>query len=595
MTHRLLRCVICLSVVATVVPAAPALAEPASPPTLTAGHRVFLSRIARRTLRDVALGRVKYEPEYIPAALESLTLEAVVRVRQGGLLIVESNGGPAPVAEAVRDAAFAAATIWATAEPIDVELLPSLIIEIEVVGPPEPIDLDVDWTKPRAVDPFIEPGVHGVVLSGPRIHRRFCPTEVFTNDMVMADALELLARNVLSNPSQVRQTQLQRFRTLHWYQASSRAEPVALHRGLTIVPPSAVSERELDECIDRLATYMCYRQQASGLFAYLYEPAWDRYSEDNNIVRQVGATAAMAFHAQWSGKAASHGAADLGIRYHLAGLTDFAGVENGAFVATADGQNKLGVTALLTIAMAQHPDAKQYADVRERLVNGMLALQQPSGVFVTAFPPADKVTAQDYFPGEALLAMAQHYSHMPNARILDAFDRAISFYREYFRNRPSPAFVPWQVQAYTLMACHGKRRDYVDYVFELTDWLADKQLDSADCPWPELRGGIAAYQPGRAGVATAAYLEGFADALALAREVGDVARAQRYERVMRGAVRFVMQLQVRPEEAYFIRSPRDAVGAIRTTPSLNLLRIDHCQHALVGLIKARQTLFGDDD
>ena len=145
------------------------------------------------------------------------------------------------------------------------------------------------------------------------------------------------------------------------------------------------------------------------------------------------------------------------------------------------------------------------------------------------------------------------------------------------------------------MAKHTKRKDYIDFVFELTDWLAEMQLNESDCPWPEMQGGIAPYQPGRAGVATAAYLEGFADALWLARSVGDRERAERYEKVVRSAARFVMQLQVRPEEAYFIRSPQDAVGGIRTSLALNLLRIDHCQHALVGLIKARQVLFPDTD
>ena len=85
------------------------------------------------------------------------------------------------------------------------------------------------------------------------------------------------------------------------------------------------------------------------------------------------------------------------------------------------------------------------------------------------------------------------------------------------------------------------------------------------------------------------------DALALARETGDQERAQRYEQVVRGAARFVMQLQVKPEEAYFVRSPQDAVGGVRTTPALNLLRIDHVQHALVALIKARKVLYRDHD
>ena len=134
-----------------------------------------------------------------------------------------------------------------------------------------------------------------------------------------------------------------------------------------------------------------------------------------------------------------------------------------------------------------------------------------------------------------------------------------------------------------------------DANLELADWLADKQLTRANCKWAEMWGGVAAYSEGRAGVATASYLEGFADALLLARSVGDVERARRYESLVRGAARFVMQLQVRSEEAYFMRSPQDAVGGIRTSPSLNLLRIDHGQHAIIGLIKARQVLFPERD
>jgi hypothetical protein len=243
--------------------------------------------------------------------------------------------------------------------------------------------------------------------------------------------------------------------------------------------------------------------------------------------------------------------------------------------------------------MAEHPEPELYASTREQLINGMLLLQRPSGMFVTAFRPDVEVQAQDYFPGEALLAMAADYRLNPSIRILEAFHQAISFYREYFRGGPSPPFVPWQVQAYTLMAEQSKRRDYIDYVFELVDWLARMQLNRSNCEWPELWGGISTYQPGRVGVATAAYLEGFADALKLAKAVNDAERSERYERVVRQAVRFVLQLQVRPEEAYFIRSPRNAIGGIRTSPSLNRLRIDHCQHALIGLIKAREALFLD--
>jgi len=564
-------------------------------PKISDIHRSFLSRVARRTLRDAVLGRDMYEPGYVPAALGGLTCEVAIRLRQRGYLRAAGTAGPSPVTRATRDAALAAYHILGDVEGPNLALVNELLIEIEVVGSPEPIPLDNDWTRPRAVDPYIEPGVHGIVLLGPDAQHTLLPTEVFTSDRIVADILEEWAKSTQADPSRISKTRLMRFRTAHWYQPAFDDTVVSLHRGLTLVPPGAVSPQGLDAAIDTLAQYMAYRQLASGLFTYQYEPGADRYSEEDNLVRQVGATAAMAEHATFSAKSASLAAADAGINYHLQGLTDISDVTTdlgeAAFIATADKRNKLGVTALLTIAMARHPHHERYASTREKLVNGMLSLQRPSGMFITAFPPAEKVDAQDYFPGEALLAMAMQYEHEPSSRILEAFDRAMTFYRAFFRESPSPAFVPWQVQAYSLMAGHGKRRDYIDYVFELTDWLAAKQLDPANCQWPEMWGGIASYQKGRAGVATAAYLEGFADALALAREVGDVDRAARYETLVKEAARFVMQLQVRPEEAYFIRSPQDAIGGIRTAPALNLLRIDHCQHALVGLIKARRVLF----
>jgi AMMECR1 domain-containing protein len=568
------------------------LAQPPVP-TISQTHRAFLSRVARRTVRDVVLGRKTYEPQYIPESLQKMTAEVVVRLNHHGYLLGTAGGGPGPIAPTIRDAALKAATSLVANDAVDLDLANKLLIEIEVVGTPQLIEVEGDWTRPRVMDPFVEPGVHGLVLIGPTVRHRFCPTELFTTDLTLADALTRLAQASHTDQAALANVRLMRFRSVHWYEPGPNDPVVSLHRGLTIVGPEEVTPEILDQSIARLAEYMAYRQLDTGLFAYQYEPGRDRYSAEQNLVRQVGAVVAMSVHAKSSGKSASLAAADLGIRYHLQGLARLPGADDATYIATADGRNKLGVTALLCLAMAEHPATQRFEEQRQGLINGILWLQQPTGMFLTAFPPALSVNAQEYFPGESLLAMAVDYSHKPTARVLDAFHQAITFYREYFRGTGSPAFVPWQVQAYALMARHSKREDYADYVFELTDWLAEKQLTRSNCPWPEMWGGIAAYGEGRAGVATASYLEGFAEALALARFVGDAERVKRYETVVRRAARFVMQLQVRPEETYFMRSPQDAVGGIRATPSLNLLRIDHCQHALIGLIKARQVLYPD--
>ncbi len=569
----------------------PANAQQAVLPELSPEHKAFLSTVARRTVRDAMLGRPAYEPSYVPAELQAVSAQIVVRLRQRGYLHDAGASGVSPIALAARDAAVAAVARLAAERKGDVDLANELLIEIEVVGPPEPIDAKVDWTEPRAVDPYIEPGVHGFLVAAPEASFRFCPTEIYMTDRIVADALDEMARQVAGSRAKVSEVKLFRFRTLHWYETHNRGEVVSLHRGLTVLPQAEVRADRVRECIDRLAEYVAYRQLDSGLFSYQYECGADRYSADDNAVRQAGTVSAMAWHAAYSKRSASRAAADLGLRRLLTWKVDVPEPAGVSFLATPDGLNKLGVTALTAIAMAKHPEPAVYADVRKRLITGMLSLQRPSGMFATAFPPAQEFGAQDFFPGEALLAMALHYELEPDARVLEAFDRAIGFYRERFRESPTPAFVPWQVQAYTVIARHSRRDDYTSYVFEMTDWLAAMQLTPDNCEWPELWGGIASYQPGRVGVSTAAYLEGFTDALALARLVGDEERARRYEQVVRLATRFVMQLQVRPEEAFFIRSPRDAIGGIRTTPTLNLLRIDHSQHALIALIKAHEALF----
>lgn len=558
-------------------------------------HRRFLSSIARRTVRDAALKRPEYEPGYVPKLLQQQQAEVVVRLREGGFLITYAAAGPKPLAHAVRDAALIATRQLATFEDFGLDFANDALIEIEVIGQRESFEVRGDWTQPRVIDPFLEPGVHGLALDGKHGRHRFSPTELITKELVLADALTQWAKTSRTNPSELADVKLARFRTQQWYQPQVGADIVSLHRGLVAVPMESITPQRLDQSIEQLVDYMLNRQLDSGLFRYLYLPSRDEYSEEDNLVRQAGATMAMAMYGRVGNHRPAMIAADRAIRFHLQGLNLVPGDESAAYIATKDQSNKLGLTALICLALGEHRHAEQYAGVRAKLVKGMLHLQRPSGMFITAFPPATKIDAQEYFPGEALLALASHYAHDPSAEILDAFSKALSFYHDYFRRTPAAAFVPWQVQAYARMARFTRRRDYVDFVFELCDWLAEKQLTRTNCEWPELRGGIAPYGNGRVGVATAAYLEAFADALVLARDVHDEQRVRQYTQVVRWATRFVVQLQVKPQEAYFARSPKDMVGGIRSCPSLNLLRIDHCQHALVALIMAKQALYPERD
>jgi len=555
----------------------------------------FLTRVVRRTLEAELGDGEMYEPGYVPPSLGTLECYGVVTLRQHGHVRGAGTSQRRPVVAACRDAAIAALAAAAQTGPVSLEWLTRVVVEIELAGDEVPVPFDGAWDDAEAFNRLIEPGVDGVALEYDRARVRFCPSEIITKNNDVHEALLQLARRLAVSPSQLPGTSIHRFRTQHWLETEPGGrggEVLELHRGLVVLGPDVVTDANLAATIQAVSEYMVYRQLPNGLFSYQYDPSNDRYTDDDNLVRQAGAAWALALHARWSGKSASAAAAKRTLDYLTRRLVDLPTPPRAAFIAGARGQHKLGITALAALAMYDHPDGEIFADVRSRLTNGVYWLQTESGMFVTAFPPSKRFSGQYYFPGEALLLIARDYEHQPSQRAVDAFDRGYDYYGRLFEEDPTPPFAAWHIQAFSRMAEPTRRRDYAEFVFKMTDWLLARQHDETTTPWPELVGGVEAYVQARVGVATASYLEAFTDALETARRLGDHQRAARYERAVRLAARFVMQLQVRPEEAYYIHSRRDAVGGIRTSPSDNRLRIDHCQHALVALMKTRRVLYG---
>ncbi len=575
------------------------LPEPPSPRILPE-HRQFLSTLVRRTLTDAAEGRDRYKPSYVPKGLPPGDGEVVVRLRNQGLLVVQGAGGPAPLVTACGDAALTAHELLKLQDRAALARSPDLLIEIEVVGQPVPLLLSCDQpalpkgTTLQQLLARIEPGIDGVIVQSPRDSSRVCPSEFFSTNIGVLEGLRSMLKIVGLGEADLERAKLSLFRTDHWYEPRAAAPVIALSRGLTPVAEADLTPRALDAAIDALAQHIMQRQQSSGLFSYEYDAVRDLYSAEPQFVSQAAATIALAAYAGTRPGDAPASAARKAISEQLKGLRACPQSASASFIATPDGENKLGVTALLSVALARHPDAAEYEPTRRRLIDGLLWLQQPTGLFPTAFPPAHSLTGQDFFPGEAFFALAAHYAQAPSQKVNDAFDRGIGWYRDHFRNRPSPAFVPWQAQAFARMAGQTRRQDYIDFTWELTDWAAQAVLTPQRCEFADLWGGVWGPYEEDAGASTAAFLETFCEAALLARKLGDRQREARYTALVRQCARFVLQLQVRSEEIYFSPSPADALGGIRTSPVNNRIRIDACAHALTGWIRAREVLFPDE-
>ena len=85
---------------------------------------------------------------------------------------------------------------------------------------------------------------------------------------------------------------------------------------------------------------------------------------------------------------------------------------------------------------------------------------------------------------------------------------------------------------------------------------------------------------------TGVYMEGFADADALDRALGDRAREAAYEQALQRGLRSLQQLQFRDQyDTYYISRKNRALGALRTEAYDNAIQVDSAAHALLATVK----------
>jgi hypothetical protein len=579
----------------------------APPPEVKSVDQTYLTRFVRRVLVHRVRDGGRYEPEYIPPALLDLRCRAAVTLRQEGRLLGTGDSDPMSVVEACRQAAETALGFVSRKSILHETDLDNVTIEIELIGPRERVGWGNDLPE-RLADHFIR-SVHGVAI---RVNQRELlvrPSQIlsmeplcFSDDeldhrcdryvMVLESLQERLG--LLRAPPDQPGSTVARFRSTHWYEPAPDADPVPLISGLRYVPPEDVTRDHLLEVVDDLARYIRHRQDPQGLFLYEFLPGRDMYWEDQNWIRQAGTTWTLAYYAGRLG--CPDAAAAVGRTLETfarmarpmedlpwASLVDRRGA---MFIATPDDGHALGTTALVCLALIDAPQREQYDELRIALLKGMAAMQRPDGSFRTHFPPSPSFSSQDYFPGEALLALAREYALTRDDRWRRVCDRALPFYIEYFRRHPPPAFVPWQAQAWSQLAISTRLDRYAEFVFEMSDFIADMQMCGQTALLPIFDGALNVHGTGFAGISTAVYMEGLVDAARTADAVGDEKRAARYRDVLHKAARFVLQLRFKPEEAYYVASPSEVIGGMRNTPFDPTLRIDHVQHALAALLGA---------
>ncbi|MDD5055041.1 MAG: AMMECR1 domain-containing protein [Candidatus Peribacteraceae bacterium] len=337
-----------------------------------------------------------------------------------------------------------------------------------------------------------------------------------------------------------------------------------------------ISSHMLRERLNLAEQWFLATTGTGGLLRYRYSPSRDTYSSDNNELRQLATLWAMTDLAQFLRSDALTPLIRRSVRHYL----DQTICDGTRCHVLPAGEGHIAHSAFLLLTLVTLPDYPDAAAWSKKIAASIVEQQRDDGSYKIFFNDNED-TGMDYYPGETMLALMTYHAYSGDTNALASVERAFPFYRSYWRGNRTTAFIPWHSQAALLLYRETRNPEIPPFVFEMNDWLiANHQVSSS--PYRDLLGGFRKPIPG---CSTSAYLEGLNDAYALAVDTGDSIHQDKYRDAILAATRFLLTTQYTPENSYYLKNPKQAVGGFRTSLTDNTQRIDHTQHAVRALMQ----------
>jgi hypothetical protein len=518
----------------------------------------------------------------------SLRLPADLAEDASGLVYVALRDDGRRVGEAWREdgdphRAFAGALrdARATLEP---DAAAGVDVVEAVIGRSEqPVDI-VDG-RPQADN--AQRGIFGLSIDagdGRRLHA--APTEMIAENTSFDRVVERWLEDGQLDEAAMASADARLFAATQFLVELRTGQVRRMARGNDIVDQASVNGETTEQLAEGMAGWLFNQLDASGRLTYEYWPSRGEASSDNNMIRQWMGTLAMTRLAVDRDDETLLRQSARNVEFNLA---DSYSVENGlGSIADPDGDVKLGAVALAALAISQHPDRERFAEQEAALRRTVDHLWQADGSFRTFLVPAERNDNQNFYPGEALLLWASTLEDEADPDLLRRFMLSFQFYRDWHREGPNPAFVPWHTMAYERVWRVTRDERLRDFVFEMNDWLVNLQQWD-DAPYPDMAGRF--YDPDRPDYgpphasSDGVYMEGLIAAYRLAEAVGDAERADRYRVALVRGLRHLMQLQFADDvDLFYISRPERVAGGMRTTEYDNRIRVDNVQHGLMAVL-----------
>jgi orotate phosphoribosyltransferase/AMMECR1 domain-containing protein len=337
---------------------------------------------------------------------------------------------------------------------------------------------------------------------------------------------------------------------------------------------------ELNALIEQLAPlgigYLLRHQRTDGSFYTRYDPLQDQLYQGVDVPRLAHAAWVLARAKVFDPRAGA--AAARTVDFLLGTINES---EDGLWLSHAENESSVAEMALLLLALCELPANPAREQWGPRLANALWARIDRHGCVHTHRNRAAATDAfQDYFPGQALLALATAAQCGIQPAEECRFDRPFRYYRHRFRNRPDFGQVSWMTQACCALWRLRPDPRFAELAFEIADWILEFQQAKSGAFLND-------HQVDTPGYTTTLYLEGLSAAASLAQRIGDAERHRRYLESSRRGFLFLDGLIIQKRDTSVLPSPEFAIGGLRQSTRKSAVHIDFVQHYLAALVEAR--------
>ncbi len=322
------------------------------------------------------------------------------------------------------------------------------------------------------------------------------------------------------------------------------------------------SDSDLAPRIERTADWFEFMiNQETGQLEYEFDPTTESFSDEDNEIRELASVWSMIELVRSVGKDELSAPIKKTLDFYLEESSC-----NNDYCYLDFEKAELAMNAFLVIDLFHLNDSSREEEIR-LYTNGILELQNEDGSYRPEFD-SDLLYGQDYYPGEAMLALMMAYDQTNDSQYLESVQKAFTYYRDYWVENKSTAFVPWQSQMGLLLFEATQDFEVVNFVFDMNDWIVENEQITVSNDLALL----GAFSKDDPRIATASMVEALVEAYKLAETVGDKARQSRYSDSIRLALNYLLALQTDN-------------GGWQHSISNQKQRIDYAQHTVLGLIK----------